>query len=86
MSNKAIRDDLQLMGVVSWAPLFDDGSEESKMDIRLRCRCRSKSDLSNIMLKYFTNGKRYKTDQNFTLTLTLAFKSPTKINSPTESR
>lgn len=69
-ANPSIKEDLISLGVVKWAPLFDDGSEEANRDEKVRCKCRSRADLSNIMLKYFAHGKRYKTIQNYSVTAT----------------
>lgn len=64
VKSKSIQDDLKAMGVVKWAPLFDDGSVESKMDAKVRCQCESRAALSDIMIKYFEGGRKFKTYNN----------------------
>ena len=65
-----IQKDLKSMGVEKWSPLFDDGSVESKNDQKVRCKCATRADVSNIMSKYFVSGKRWRTRQNYAVTAT----------------
>ena len=80
-SSVKIQNDLKFMGVTKWAPLFeDDESEEAKRDERVRCKCKSRADLSSIMLKYFEHGKRFCTSDNYAVTTTFHpdIKNPTQ--------
>ena len=75
--SQKVKENLLNMGIESWEPLINDGSVESRDDQKVRCKCKSRTELSNILLKYFKEGRRFLLKGNLSTDVT--FHSESKM-------